>query len=592
MRQPHEEPDYKRLFFAIFLAATVLFAWQAMVEWPRRQALAQYTIAKEKRQQEQYKTYASKVTTHTVEPDDNPNLTRDQRIATSPRVSINTPRLDGSISLKGARFDDIKLVKYRVDLGANSPEVTLFSPNGDANAYFAQIGWVAQDGHTRVPDSRSMWESDKKTLGANDTIHLRWNNGEGVTFKLAITLDANYMFSVRQTVENHSGHEVTLFPYAYINRNFHESAQNYNAILHEGPIGFMKDTLNEVSYADLKDQKNITYDEVNGWIGITDKYWLSALVPTDNNYKVTFSHYMKNGGDRYQTDYLGTAQNIASGKSASYDVRLFAGAKEVTLLDQYAQGNPDTNHPPIPFFDRSVDFGVLYFMTKPMFEMLNFFFLATGNFGIAILLLTIVVKLLMFPLANKAYKAASQMRELQPEVTKLRERYFDDQIAMNKEMMALYKREKVNPASGCLPVVIQMPVFFALYKVLFVTIEMRHAPFFAWIRDLSAMDPSNIFTAFGLLDWSTPTWMHLGLLPMVMCATMVIQMKQQPKPADPTQAKVMMYMPYFMLVIFAHMPAGLVLYWTWSNVISIGQQYFITKRYKAQKEKTPSQAWR
>lgn len=585
MQNFNEEPDYKRLFLAIFLAAIVLFSWQAMVEWPRRQALSKYTVTQQQKKQEEFQQYAQKTGGQPAEAEDNPALTREQRIAASPRITIANGKLDGSIALKGARFDDVKLVKYRTDLDTSSPEVTLLTPNGDAEAYFSQIGWVAQDGKTRVPDAHSLWKADKQKLAANETVKLSWDNGEGVTFRLEITLDGDYMFDVRQFVDNHSGQEITLYPYAYINRTHNEIHKNTNAILHEGPIGVMEGVLNEVTYADLRDKHNIAYEQVTGWLGMTDKYWLTALIPGDTHYKVTFSHYNKNGADRYQVDYLGNAEPIANGASQNYNVRLFAGAKEVTLLDVYAAGGNGKDEAPIPFFDRSVDFGSLYFMTKPMFKLLNYFFLATGNFGIAILLLTVVVKLCMFPLANKSYKATSQMRELQPEINKIRERYFDDQITLNKEMMALYKREKVNPASGCLPVLIQMPVFFALYKVLYVTIEMRHAPFFGWIRDLSAMDPANVFTFFGMIDWMPPAWLHLGILPLLMCMTMVIQMKQQPKPADPTQAKVIAYMPYMMLVIFNQMPAGLVLYWTWSNVISIGQQFLITRRYKAYKER-------
>lgn len=578
-----DEPEYKRLFLAIFLSAIVLITWQAQVEWPRRQALSQMTVAERQKEQEVFKQHSQKISGQSVESEDNPNLTRAQRLAKSQRIIIKNKSIDGSISLTGARFDDLQLAKYRVGLDPASPEVVLLSPNGDESAYFSQIGWVSADGSVKVPDAKTPWKSDKTTLGAGETVNLSWDNGGGVIFHLAITLDEHYMFNIVQKVENKSGKEISLFPYAYINRSHHQSKQQYNAILHEGPIGVMQGTLNEVPYSDLHEKNNIAYDDVSGWLGIVDKYWLAALIPNDENYKVTFSYYQKNGQDRYQTDYLGKAITIAPDGTSNYNVRLFAGAKEVALLDRYAAG--DEKHAPIPFFDRAVDFGTLYFMSKPMFQMLNFFYHLVGNFGIAILLLTVVVKLCMFPLANKSYKAATQMRELQPEVTKLRERYLGDQIALNREMMALYKREKVNPASGCLPVLIQMPVFFALYKVLYVTIEMRHAPFFGWLKDLSDMDHSNVFTAFGLLEWSTPSWLHLGVLPILMCATMVIQMKQQPKPTDPTQAKVFAYMPYFMLIIFAKMPAGLVLYWTWSNILSIGQQALITKRYKAQKER-------
>ena len=423
---------------------------------------------------------------------------------------------------------------------------------------------------------------------------LRWDNGEGVTFIQAISLDTNYMFSIRQRVENHSDSDIKIMPYAYINRTYDPATEVQNIkndhpaahprppgnMLHEGPLGVMNGTLNEVTYKELHDKNNVAYENVSGWFGITDKYWLAALIPSGGNDKISFSHYASGGKDRYQTDYLGEALTIAPGASGEDQTRLFAGAKEIKMLDQYAKGDPAQHIDPIPLFDRAIDFGMLYFLTKPMLLTLTFFHALVGNFGIAIMLLTIVVRVLLYPLANKSYHATAKMRDLQPEIAKLRERYFDDQITLQKETMALYKRQKVNPAAGCLPVIIQMPVFFALYKVLYVAIEMRQAPFFGWIKDLSAMDSSNIFTGFGLIPWEPFGWMHLGVLPMLMCATMVIQMRQQPKPADPTQAKMMTYMPYFMLLIFAKMPAGLILYWTWSNLISIIQQRVITKHHE------------
>ncbi len=576
-----EYPDYKRVFIALLLASLVLFAWQAKVEWPRRQQLAQMEMQEAKKRRDVEAKQPQPLSVREAAAAENPALTWEQRIAESPRIAITSDTLQGSIALKGARFDDLTLKAYKETLEPDSPDVTLFSPGGGNDAYFAQIGWVSPDGKTKVPDQHTLWQADKKTLSPGGEVDLRWNNGEGATFLLAITLDQNYMFGIEQRVENHSGHEISLLPYAYINRAYEEPKQQ-NLILHQGALGVMDGTLNEVTYKELREKGNKTYDHVSGWLGITDKYWLAALIPS-GAYKATFSYYSAAGKDRYQADYLGEAMTVAPAAAASTPARLFAGAKALKLLDAYAAGNP-----PIPLFDRSIDFGMLYFLTKPMLQTLTFFFALTGNFGIAIMLLTIVVRILLYPLASKSFHATAKMRDLQPEMLKLRERYFDDQITLQKEMMALYKRQKVNPAAGCLPVIIQMPVFFALYKVLYVSIEMRQAPFFGWIKDLSAGDPSNIFTLFGLIPWEPFSWMHLGVLPILMCATMVIQMKQQPKPADPTQAKMMMYMPYFMLLIFAKMPAGLILYWTWSNIISIIQQRVITKHHEfsqARKEK-------
>lgn len=549
-----------------------------MVEYPRRQQLA--TLHAKQLEEKarikalEAKTLAGKEGEVTGKP-----LTRSELLVLSPRVTFKTEKLQGSIALKGARLDDLIMPKYRVELSDTSPAVTLFSPNGNMNAYFAQAGWVASDTKTQVPDQNSLWQTDKNNFTAGEVVTLRWTNNANVTFILSISLDEHYMFQIHQRVENMSGAPISVTPYAYINRQHEEdpSIQHY-AILHEGPLGVMQEALEEISYEDLRKEKK-SFDNASGWLGITDKYWLAALIPNEKGFKGSFSHYTKNSHNRYQVDYVSKPQHVQPGGHAESSVRLFAGAKEIRVIDAYATG--DVKHPPIPLFDRAVDFGVLYFLTKPMFLMLNFFFTHTGNFGIAILLLTIMVKLFMYPLANKSYKASAQIRRLQPEMQKLRERYGDDQIRMQQELMALYKREKVNPAAGCLPLLIQMPVFFALYKVLFVTIEMRHAPFFGWLKDLSAIDPSNIFTLFGLLDWSHPSWMHLGILPILMCATMVIQMKQQPKPTDPIQAKIIGIMPYFFLFIFASFPAGLVLYWVWSNILSIIQQHVISKKHGA-----------
>lgn len=580
-----DQPDYIRIIIAVFLAAVVLIGWQAYVDGPRKQQLAAYHAEQAKLIAKQQDEYAQKLQASTA-PDaaENPNLSREERLALTRRLKIQSDKLHGSIALKGAKFDDLTLANYHVELDKSSPEVVLFSPAGNDQAYLAQIGWVAVDGKTRVPDSQSLWQADKPTLTANEPVTLHWNNGEGVTFFLVVTLDENYMFNVEQRVENRSGTAVQLAPFAYINRAHVEGSKETNAILHDGPMGVIENALKELPYTDVKEKGNQSFDTSNGWFGITDKYWLSAIIPSAPQFKTTYSYYQKAGIDRFQVDYLGAAAVVSDGDLFKQDVRLFAGAKVVEILDYYAAGN---GKPPIPLFDRAVDFGALYFLTKPLFLLLNFFFNQVGNFGIAILLLTFTVKLALFPLANAGYKSAAQMRRLQPKMQELKERYGDDRMAFQKELMAMYKREKVNPASGCLPLLIQMPVFFALYKVLFVTIEMRHAPFFGWLKDLSAMDPSNVFTAFGLLEWPHPAFLHLGILPMLMCLTMVIQMRQQPEPTDPVQAKVIKLMPYFFLFIFASFPAGLVLYWIFSNILSIIQSAIITRKYGSAKNPKP-----
>lgn len=574
---PHNDSDPTRLFVAVFLAALLLMAWQYFVQWPRKQQYAQLAIAHEQQVQQQKEQHLKAVGSKESPAEENADLTLEQRLDRSPRLAIRSEKLHGSIALRGARFDDLTLAKYKETLDPQSPEVRLLSPAGDAQAYFAHIGWVATDG-TRVPDQNSVWQSDKTSLAPGETAHLRWDNGSGQRFVLSISLDGDYMFTVAQRVENNASHAVSLGAYGYLNRTYDDNIKHYG-IMHEGPLGVMESSLEEISYKDLREKGAKEYNSAGGWLGITDKYWQAALIPGESGYKASFSHYVAANGDRYQADYLMPAQSIAPGGSDMLSVRLFAGAKEVNVLDGYAQGSAENHMPPIPLFDRSVDFGVLYLLTKPMFLTLNFFYQHTGNFGIAILLLTIVVKLLMFPLANKSYKSMAQMKRIQPEMVKLRERYVDDTIALNKAMLELYKREKINPASGCLPLLLQMPVFFALYKVLYVTIEMRHAPFFGWLRDLSAPDPSNVFTLLGYVPWDNPAWLHLGILPILYTASMIVQMKLQPAPADPVQAKMMAFMPYFFLFIFAGFPAGLVLYWVWSNILSILQQQVISRRH-------------
>lgn len=578
----NDEPDYTRIFLAIFLSAILLIGWQIQVEWPRRQALAQYNTEQKKKREAEKTAHVAQTPSAVKESgEDNKNLTRTERVAASPRVSVKTQKLLGSIALKGARFDDLALLQYRQALDKDSPPVMMFSPNGDENGYFAHVGWISADGAVKVPDQQTLWSADKQSLTEEAPLTLTWNNGQGLLFKLVVSIDEHYMFTIAQSVENTSGKAANLTPYAYINRTY--KLPETAPFLHEGPIGVMNDTLNEVAYEDLREKSSVSYEDSTGWFGISDHYWLAALIPSGSHHKITFSHYNKNNRDRFQVDSIDQPLEIASGDVASQTVRLFVGAKELTLLDHYANGGKGEEKAPIHLFDRALDFGSFYFLAKPACVATYYLYKATGNFGVALLIFIIFLKIGLFPLANKSYKSMAQMRELQPELVRIREKYFDDQIAMHKAMRELYKREKVNPAAGCLPVLLQIIIFLALFRGLNVMIEMRHAPFYGWIHDLSAPDPSNAFTLFGLLQWDAPSFLHLGLLPIIYCATMVIQTNMQPKPPDPVQAKMIAFMPYFMLILFDSMPSGFVLYWTWSNILSIFQQHLITKNYKKHK---------
>jgi len=488
------------------------------------------------------------------------------------RVQINSKRLIGSIKLKGGQIDDLVFTKYYETIDPNSPTITLLSPTGTENPYYAQFGWVASDSNIKLPTSETNWNTDQSTLSPNKPIRLSWDNGQGLKFIRTITLDENYMFSVTQSVENNSNKAITLFPYGLVSRTGTPEVLGF-FILHEGLLGVFNGQLKEIDYDDLQESKNISQRSTGGWIGITDKYWLTALIPNQkSNIQTNFRHNLQDKADKYQVDYLGDAKTIAPGSSVSVNNRLFAGAKEVKLLDAYEEKLG------ISRFDLAIDFGWFYFLTKPIFYVLMWFADHIGNYGLAILLLTILIKIFFFPLANKSYRAMSRLKQLQPKMTKIRERHNNDRAKMNEAMMQLYKTEKVNPAAGCFPMLIQIPVFFALYKVLFVSIEMRHAPFYGWIQDLSAPDPTSIFSLFGLIPWTPPEFLLIGIWPILMGITMYLQQKLNPAPADPMQAKIFMFLPFIFTIMLARFPAGLVIYWAWNNILSIAQQWVIMRR--------------
>ena len=568
--------EQKNLILAIVLSIGIILAFQFFYELPRMER--QREAAQQQATEQQAAAPGQPGGTATPQPGGavtTPGTApagAETAPPAGPRVRIDNGRLHGTLALTGNRIDDVTLADYHLTVDPTSPDVALLRPAGNADAYFGEFGWVPAEGGIAVPDNATQWTSDSTELTRDAPVTMTWDNGQGLLFGQKVALDDNYMFSVTRSVTNNGSAPVVLHPYALLSRWGTPHTLGYY-ILHEGPIGVLDGALHEIKYTALQEDGAVELSSTGGWLGFGDKYWLAALVPDQqDSIKAKFSYTPHDGQPRYQIDYIGAPVTIAPGSTVTFTDRMFTGAKEVDKLDAYADSLG------IPLFDRAVDFGWFYFLTKPIFHVLDFFYRITGNYGIAILLLTLVVKLLFFPLANKSYRAMSQMKKLQPEMMALRERYADDKMKMNQELMALYKREKVNPMSGCLPIIVQIPVFFALYKVLFVNIEMRHAPFFGWIQDLSAPDPTTIFNLFGLIPWTPPHFLMIGVWPLLMGITMFLQTKLNPQPADPVQAKVMLFLPVMFTFLFATFPAGLVIYWTWNNILSITQQWVIMKR--------------
>lgn len=501
-------------------------------------------------------------------------MTREQAVAATSRVVIDTPRVAGSINLVGARIDDIRLKDYRETVKPNSPTIVLFSPKGAPAPYYADFGVTADPGASiRLPDATTVWQAPEGArLTPQTPVTLTFDNGEGLVFERVVSIDPDYMFTVEQRVRNESGAAVQVYPYGMIVRNGTPHTEGFY-ILHEGLIGVFGDAgLSEIDYDDLQDSGRIRPAAVNqGWLGITDKYWAAALVPTgEGTFQPQFSY--TRATDNFQADFLGEALRVEPGATASATTRLFAGAKETAKLDAYEENLG------IKQFELLIDWGWFYFLTKPLFYVIDYLFNLVGNFGVAILLVTVIIKLIFFPLANKSYVSMSKMKLVQPQMVEIRDRYKDDKQKQQQALMELYKKEKINPLAGCLPVLVQIPVFFALYKVLFVTIEMRHAPFFGWIQDLSAPDPTSLFNLFGLIPWDPPQLLMLGIWPLIMGITMFVQMKMNPAPPDPTQQMIFTWMPVLFTFMLASFPAGLVIYWAWNNSLSIAQQWVIMSR--------------
>ncbi|HXD12810.1 MAG TPA: membrane protein insertase YidC [Xanthobacteraceae bacterium] len=599
--------EHRNTILAVVLSLIVVVGWQYFVGYPQMEKQRREALLKQQEQTQQQPSAAAPATPGPqvgtppvpgapAAASPSVGVTREALINASAHVAIDTPRLNGSIDLKGARIDNLALEQYRETIERDSPPIVLFSPSGAPDAYYAEFGWVPAAGTTaKLPGPDTVWKQEGSgALGVDHPVTLSYDNGAGLIFRRSIAVDEHYLFTIKDQVENKSENPVTLFPYALISRHGTPKTLGYY-ILHEGLIGVMGDQgEQEETYKKIEDKKTETWDATDVWLGFTDKYWATALLPdTDAKVHARFSASESGGQKTYQTDYLLEPRTVAPGATGTADARLFAGAKEVSVVGinfplATAGGYNQALH--LNHFDLLIDWGWFYFITKPMFLAIDFFFHLVGNFGVAILIVTVLVKLLFFPLANKSYASMAKMKAVQPELTMIRQRYGDDKVKQQQAMMELYKKEKINPVAGCLPIAIQIPVFFSLYKVLFITIEMRHAPFYGWIHDLSAPDPSNIFTLFGLIPLD-PTvipvfgsFLHLGAWVVIMGITMWVQMKLNPAPPDPTQQMIFNWMPIIFTFMLAAFPAGLVIYWAWNNTLSVLQQSAIMHRNGAKIE--------
>jgi YidC/Oxa1 family membrane protein insertase len=590
--------DNKNLILAIALSLAVLLGWQYF-----------YAAPEAERQRQTAQQQSAQVNPNAPNPPASPSQaggaaptvpgtvpstpaapaieSREVALARTKRVPIDTPAIAGSINLRGGRIDDVALKNYRETVDPRSPNIILLSPEGTQNPYYAEFGWAAAQG-VAVPNATTEWTADGSRLTSSTPVTLSWDNGQGLVFRRIISVDDKFMFTVKNTVENRGGAPVDVRPYGLVSRHGKPTTLGYY-VLHEGLIGVLGDSgLQEFKYDALDKEAPAAgstvsekkWDNVQGgFVGITDKYWAATVIPDQSQtYQGAFTSQQSQAGRTYHAIVQGTPLTVQANGTAETTQRFFAGAKEVATVDNYQ------NTLGIKNFDLMIDWGWFYFITKPLFKVLDFFYHLVGNFGIAILIVTVLLKILFFPLANKSYRSMAKMKAVQPEMASIRERYGDDKMKQQQALMELYKKEKINPVAGCWPVLIQIPVFFALYKVLFVTIEMRHAPFFGWIRDLAAPDPTSIFNLFGLLPYNPGAvpvlgpFLMLGVWPILMGITMWLQMKMNPEPPDPVQKQVFSWMPVIFTFMLGSFPAGLVIYWAWNNLLSVSQQAFIMRR--------------
>lgn len=587
--------DNRNLLLAITLSVVVLLGWQFFYGVPQMEKQKQ--IAQQNQQTQTQTAPAAGAPAPAAVPGQPATApgqpgstavqavaaTREQALAASPRVRIDTPKIAGSIALTGARVDDVSLKAYRETVDPNSANIILLSPLGGPNAYYSDFGWVAAPGTTvPLPNATTVWSADAQVLRPGTPLNLSWDNGQGLIFKRTISVDDNAMFTIRDEVENKGAAQVTLFPYGQVVRQGKPATLGYY-VLHEGLVGnlgeqglqeYTYDTIDKEPLLSAGTHGKVWRDAVGGFVGITDKYWAAAAIPDQSRkYEGRYSSVQTGTVRTYQADFLGEAVNVAPGASAASSAHLFAGAKETAAIDGYEKNLG------IKRFELLIDWGWFYFITKPLFFVLDWIYKHVGNFGVAILIVTVLLKGLFFPLASKSYASMAKMKAVQPEMLAIRERYADDKMKQQQALMELYKTQKINPLAGCWPVLVQIPVFFALYKILFITIEMRHAPFFGWIKDLAAPDPTNLFNLFGALPFTPPSMLHLGIWPIIMGITMFVQMKMNPEPPDPVQKMMFTWMPVFFTFLLGSFPAGLVIYWAWNNTLSVMQQGFIMRKH-------------
>jgi YidC/Oxa1 family membrane protein insertase len=591
----------KNVAIATFLSLLVVLLWDKFYAGPRFEKQRQIQAEMQLRQTQSAQGTAQQAgNSQSAEPQGSranvpaqpeppvTTMSRDEALAESPRVKIDAPAVYGSIALKGARIDDVSFKDYRETVDPKSPNIVLLSPQGSPYPYYVEWGYIPDPGtSSALPGSETLWQADSDTLTEKSPMTLTFDNGQGLVFRRKIAIDNRYMFTITDSVENNGAQPATLHPYAFVKRHGRPQAPSYS-VLHEGFSGVAGDSgVQQIKYDKIAKEEHASksFAGTGGWLGLTDKYWAAAVIPDQS--KAMEANFSGSGGAPmiYQAGYVGTeGLTIAPGASAEFASRIFAGAKEVHTLDEYQTKLG------IEKFDLLIDWGWFYFMTKPMFRLLHFIYNFVGNFGVAILITTVLVKGVFFPLANRSYVAMAKMKALQPQLVALKDRFPDDKQRQQMETMALYKREKISPLSGCVPVLVQIPVFFALYKVLVLTIEMRQAPFFGWIKDLSRPDPTNIFNLFGLIPYD-PTqvpifgpYLVIGIWPLVMGITMFIQMKMNPEPTDPIQKQAFAWMPVVFTFMMSNFASGLIIYWSWSNIISVVQQAAMMKKAGAKIE--------
>ena len=556
--------DNKNILFAISLSAAVIILW-TLVFMPPPEEIKQNKINQEQVKQEQ-----AQKSSDTPSLDQNENftkLTRKEALTKNERVPFENNSVVGSISLKGAAIDDLTFKEYNVELNSNE-KVILLNPRNVEDGYFIESGFVTTNKNIDIPNSNTVWEVEgNKKLTNNSPIKLTWTNSQGITFEKHISLDDQFLFTVKQKIINSSDKTYNFYSYGQIIRNRIPSSISGFYILHEGFLSVLDDQLIEEDYDDIQEKK-FTQTAQEGFLGISDKFWIASVIPPrSKEFKITFDYKNK-----FRANYISTKGiEVGANGSIEEEIQIIIAAKRVNAIDYYAESLN------INKFDLVIDFGILYFLTKPLWFAIDYFFKLCGNYGVAIILITVCIRLLFFPLASYSFRSMGKMKLLQPEMIRLKELHKDDKMKLQQEMMALYKKEKVNPMSGCLPILVQIPVFFALYKVLFVTIEMRHQPFFGWIKDLSDKDPTTVFNLFGLIPWDPPSFLIIGAWPIAMGLSMYIQQKLNPAPPDPIQAKIFKFFPLFLTVILAPFPSGLVIYWTFNNLLTLIQQYYIQR---------------